>query len=74
MPIMAAGLLGNTVNEWLFRGGLTRFLGASVEKPLKADLVAEAVVEGIAEDTNRGVQQTKQIEALAAKAWRRGML
>lgn len=74
IPIMAAGMVGNTVNEWLFRGGLTRFLGASVEKPLKADLVAEAVVEGIAEETVRGVQQTREIEALAAKAWRRGML
>lgn len=74
MPIMAAGMVGNTVNEWLFRGGLTRFFGASVEKPLKADLVAEAVVEGIAEEDVSGVQQTRDIEALAAKAWRRGML
>lgn len=74
IPIMAAGMMGNTVNEWLFRGGLTRFLGASVEKPLKADLVAEAVVEGIAEESVKGVQQTREIEALAAKAWRKGML
>lgn len=74
MPIMAAGMIGHTANEWLFRGGLTRFLGASVEKPIKADLLAEAVVEGIAEEEVRGVQQTKQIEALAAKAWRKGML
>lgn len=74
MPIMAAGMVGNTVNEWLFRGTLTKVFGASVEKPLKADLVAEAVVEGIAEEEVRGVQQTKEIEALAAKAWRRGML
>lgn len=74
MPIMAAGMLGNTVNEWLFRGGLTKFLGASVEKPLKADLVAEAVIEGIAEEGVRGVQGTREIEALAAKAWRREML
>lgn len=74
VPIMAGGMVGNVVNEWLFRGGLTRFVGASVEKPIKADLLAEAVVEGIAEEEVRGVQQTKQIEALAAKAWRRGML
>lgn len=67
-------MVGNTVNEWVFRGGLTRYFGASVEKPLKADVVAEAVVEGIAEEDVRGVQQTKEIEALAAKAWRRGML
>lgn len=74
IPIMAAGMVGNTVNEWLFGGGLTRFFGASVEKPLKADLVAEAVLEGIAEEDVKGVQQTRDIEALAAKAWRRGML
>lgn len=74
IPIMAAGMVGHTVNEWLFRGGLTRFLGASVEKPIKADLLAEAVIEGIAEEEVRGVQQTKDIEALAAKAWRKSML
>ncbi|KAK5100271.1 hypothetical protein LTR70_001741 [Exophiala xenobiotica] len=74
IPIMAAGMVGNTVNQWLFQGGLTRVFGASVEKPLKADLVAEAVVEGIAEEDVKGVQQTRDIEALAAKAWRRGML
>lgn len=74
MPIMAAGMVGNTVNEWLFRGALTSVVGAAVEKPLKADLVADAVVEGIAEEDVKGVQQTRQIEALAAKAWRRGML
>lgn len=74
IPIMAAGMVGNTVNEWLFRGALTRLVGAAVEKPLKADIVAEAVVEGIAEEEVSGVQQTRQIEALAAKAWRRGML
>lgn len=74
VPIMAGGMIGNTVNEWLFRGGLTRFFGAAMEKPIKADLLAEAVVEGIAEEEVRGVQQTREIEALAAKAWRRGML
>ena len=74
MPIMAAGMVGHTVNEWLFRGGLTRFVGAMVEKPIKADLLAEAVVEGLAEEDVRGVLQTREIEGLAAKAWRRGML
>ena len=48
--------------------------GAAVEKPLKADLVAEAVVEAIADDSTNGVVDTKTIEALAAKAWRKTML
>lgn len=74
LPIMAAGMVGNTINEWLFRGTLTKVVGAAVEKPLKADLVAEAVVEGIEEEDVRGVQTTREIEALAAKAWRKGML
>ena len=71
---MAAGMVGNTVNEWLFRGALTRVLGASVEKPLKADVVAEAVVEAIADDDTKGIVDLKGIEALAAKAWRKTML
>ena len=55
-------------------GRLTWLAGAAVEKPLKADLVAEAVVEAIGEEAVSGVVGTGEIEALANKAWRRGML
>ena len=55
-------------------GRLTWLAGAAVEKPLKADMVAEAVVEAIEDDTVSGVVGTSQIEELASKAWRRGML
>ena len=55
-------------------GRLTWLAGAAVEKPLKADLVAEAVVEAIGDQGVRGVVGTADIEALATKAWRRGML
>ena len=73
LPIAASGMVGSTVNG-LVGGSLTSLFGAAVEKPLKADLVAEAVVEAIAEEDTRGVVGTKEIEALAAKAWRKTML
>ena len=73
LPIAASGMVGSTVNG-LVGGSLTSLFGAAVEKPLKADLVAEAVVEAIAEEGTRGVVGTKEIEALAAKAWRKKML
>lgn len=73
LPIAASGMVGNTVNG-LVGGGLTRIFGAAVVKPLKADLVAEAVVEAMTDDSTRGVLDTKSIEELAAKAWRKTML
>ena len=73
LPIAASGMVGSTVNSFV-GGSLTSIFGAAVEKPLKADLVAEAVVEAIAEESTMGVQGTKEIEALAAKAWRKTML
>jgi uncharacterized protein YbjT (DUF2867 family) len=73
LPIAASGMVGSTVNSML-GGNLTRLFGAAVEKPLKADLVADAVVEAIADDSTKGVVDTGLIEALAAKAWRRTML
>jgi hypothetical protein len=73
LPIAASGMVGSTVNG-MIGGRLTSLFGAAVEKPLKADLVAEAVVEAIAEEDTKGVVATKEIEALAAKAWRKTML
>lgn len=62
---MINGLLG---------GRLTPLAGAAVEKPLKADLVAEAVVEAVEDEGVKGVVGTERIEGLAGTAWRRGML
>ena len=73
MPIAFAGSIGNMVNS-MIGGRLSRFAGSAVEKPLKADLVAEAVVEAVEEETVKGVVDNEMIEALATKAWRRGML
>ena len=73
LPIAFAGSAGNMVNS-MIGGRLTWLAGAAVEKPLKADLVAEAVVEAIEDGSIKGVVGTSDIEALATKAWRKGML
>ena len=73
LPIAAAGTAGNLVNS-ILGGRLTALAGAAVEKPLKPDLVAEAVIEAIDDEGVKGVVATEKIEALATKAWRRDML
>ncbi|KAL9106839.1 MAG: hypothetical protein Q9227_008172 [Pyrenula ochraceoflavens] len=73
LPIAAAGSVGSAVNS-LAGGYLTNVFGAAVEKPMKADDVAEAVVEAIYQEDVKGVQLPKQIEDLATKAWRRSMI
>jgi len=73
LPIAFFGSAGNMVNSAI-GGRLTWLAGAAVEKPLKVDLVAEAVVEAIGDDNAKGVVGTAQIEELANKAWRREML
>ena len=73
MP-MAAVTYGGFLANSLTGGNLTWLMGAGGAKPLKADLVAEAVVEGLADDSVKGPVEVKEIEALANRAWRRGML
>ena len=73
LPIAFFGAAGSIVNS-MVGGRLTPLVGAAVEKPLKADLVAEAVVEAIEDEAVKGVVATENIEALANTAWRRGML
>lgn len=65
MGAMANSLVG---------GRLTGLMGAGGTKPLKADVVAEAVIEGIGEEATRGIIEVPKIEELATAAWRRGML
>lgn len=73
MPIAAMGYGGFIANS-LTGGNLTWLMGAGGSKPLKADLVAEAVVEGLADESVKGPVEVKEIEELANRAWRRGML
>lgn len=73
MP-MAAVTYGGFIANSLTGGNLTWLMGAGGAKPLKADLVAEAVVEALSDDAVKGPVEVKEIEELANRAWRRGML
>ncbi|EME84372.1 uncharacterized protein MYCFIDRAFT_133629 [Pseudocercospora fijiensis CIRAD86] len=73
VPMAAVTYAGFIANS-LTGGNLTWLIGAGGAKPLKADLVAEAVVEGLSDDKVKGPIEVKEIEELANRAWRRGML
>ncbi|KAI9799961.1 MAG: hypothetical protein M1825_004332 [Sarcosagium campestre] len=73
LPLAASGMLAAGFNS-LTGGRLTPILGAGAIKPLKADVVAEAVVEAIGDAAVKGPVETAEIESLANTAWRRGML
>jgi uncharacterized protein YbjT (DUF2867 family) len=73
LPIALGGIIGSEANS-LLGGRLRSIAGAMTEKPLKADVVAQAVVEAIEDESTSGVVGTKKIENLATKAWRKGML
>jgi hypothetical protein len=64
------GAVFNSVTGGIFGG----IMGAAGVKPLKADLVADAVVEALSDESVKGPVETKEIEELAQKAWRKGML
>ena len=66
----AMGAMANSITG----GRLTSLMGAGGTKPLKADVVAEAVVEAVDDDAQRGVIEVSKIENLANTAWRKGML
>jgi uncharacterized protein YbjT (DUF2867 family) len=72
LPIALGGFIGTEVNNFL--GNRLQFLGSMVEKPLQVDVVGEAVVEAMEDESTRGAVGTKQIETLANKAWRKSML
>lgn len=71
---MAAVTYGGFLANSLTGGYLSGLMGAGGAKPLKADLVAQAVVEGLANDTVKGPVEITEIERLANRAWRGGML
>jgi len=73
VPLAAAtgaGAVFNSLTGGMFGG----FLGAAGVKPLKADVVAEAVVEALDDVGRKGPIETGEIEELAEKGWRKGML
>lgn len=72
LPIALGGFVASEFNTFL--GNRLGFLGAMAEKPLKVDVVGEAVVEALEDESTKGAVGTKQLEALATKAWRKTML
>ncbi|CAK7197625.1 hypothetical protein SEUCBS139899_000273 [Sporothrix eucalyptigena] len=73
LPIAAIAGAGTVVNR--FTGGaLTNLLGTLGTKPLKADEVAEAVIEALSDESVSGAVEVPQIVELANRAWRKGML
>ncbi|KAF2265074.1 NAD(P)-binding protein [Lojkania enalia] len=73
MPIAALGGIASTVND-MIGGRLTWLMGAGGIKPLKADLVGEAIVEALEDESVRGPVEVKEIETLGNRAWRKNML
>ncbi|CZR67194.1 probable oxidoreductase [Phialocephala subalpina] len=73
VPMAAMTGLGAAFNS-LTGGIFGGIMGAAGVKPLKADVVAEAVVEALSDETVKGPVATKEIEDLAQKSWRKGML
>lgn len=73
VPMAGATALGAAFNG-ITGGMFSGFLGAAGVRPIKADTVAEAVVEALGDETIKGPVETKEIEELAAKGWRKGML
>ncbi|KAG9836021.1 NAD(P)-binding protein, partial [Aureobasidium melanogenum] len=73
VPMAGLTFMGAMANS-LVGGRLTWLMGAGGVEPLKADLVAEAVVEALADEQLKGPVEVKTIKELATRAWRRGML
>lgn len=73
VPLAAMVGLGTMAND-LTGHYFKNFMGAAGIQPLKADTVAEAVVEAFGDEKVSGVIQPTEIEELANKSWRKTML
>lgn len=73
VPLAAGTVMGAAFNS-VTMGVLSGFLGAGGVMPIKADEVAEAVVEGLSDDKVKGPVELPEIHELANKSWRKGML
>jgi len=73
VPLAAMTAAGSLFNN-LTGGALSGFLGSAGVKPLKADLVAESVVEALNDELVKGPIEVPQMEKLASKSWRKTMV
>lgn len=71
---LAAATTASSVAAKFMPGFVRDFMGSAALKPLQADMVAEAVVEGLSEEGVRGAVEVADLEELATKGWRKGML
>ncbi|KAI0408550.1 NAD(P)-binding protein [Xylaria palmicola] len=72
MPMAAMTGLGAAFNG--VTGGIFgNLMGAAGVKPLQVDVVAEAIVQALGNETVKGPVEVPQIEELANKAWRTTM-
>ncbi|CAN8096284.1 unnamed protein product [Discula destructiva] len=72
VPMAAMTGVGALVNG-ITRGVFGGIMGAAGVKPLKVEVVARAAVEAL-ESGARGPVEVPELETLAEKAWRKGML
>lgn len=73
IPMAAMTGVGAVFNG-LTRGVFGGLMGAAGVKPLPVETVARAAVEALEAEGTRGPVEVPEIEALAEKAWRKGML
>jgi hypothetical protein len=73
VPLAAMVGLGTMAND-LTGHYFKKFMGAAGIQPLKADTVAQAVVEAFGDEKVSGVIEPADIEELATKSWRKTML
>jgi len=73
VPMAGLTYMGAMANS-LLGGSLSGLMGAGGVKPLKADVVAEAIVEALDDEQAKGPVEVRGIEELATRSWRRGML
>lgn len=71
---MAALTGAGAVFNKMTGGYLNTLMGAAGAKPVKVEMVAEAVVEALSDEEVKGPVETEQMEELAHKAWRKTML
>ncbi|KAI0391335.1 NAD(P)-binding protein [Xylariaceae sp. FL0594] len=72
MPLAAMTGIGAAVNG--ITGGIFgNLMGAAGVKPLQVDVVAQAVIQALSDETIKGPVEVPEIEQLANKAWRSTM-
>jgi hypothetical protein len=73
IPVAALNGAGSIFNK-LTGGFLGGFLGSAGMMPISVEVVAEAIVEALSDESIKGPVEAPAMESLANKAWRKTML